>query len=121
DTRVSVSASPDRAGLDDPAMTAALLAMSNQTDEIDVRYTIDEGRPTLLKHIVVEHADKDKVLDPKLCSNVMAELSTELGMKLVARGCTADVSVPFREDDVLATRDQLRQFLFKKGRPRAIV
>ena len=48
DTRVSVSASPDRAGLEDPAMTAALLAMSNQTDEIDVRYTIDEGRPTLL-------------------------------------------------------------------------
>ena len=29
--------------------------------------------------------------------------------------------LPFREDDVAATRDRLRDFLFKNGRPRAVV
>jgi outer membrane protein assembly factor BamA len=122
ETRVSVSASTSAAGLDDPAMTAALLAFTDRdTSEVYVRYKIDEGKPTILKRIVLEHADKGKVLDPALCTQLIAELASELSLKLRAEGCSAAVDMPFREDDILATRDRVREFLFKKGRPRAIV
>lgn len=120
EARVSVSASPDPAGLDDPAMTAALVQLG-ETGGLYVRYTIDEGRPTMLSTIVLEHADKDKQLDPVLCDQMLRELASELSLKIVRQGCTATVGRPFREDDVLATHDGLRDFLFRKGRPRAVV
>jgi outer membrane protein assembly complex protein YaeT len=120
EARVSVSASPDPAGLDDPAMTAALVQLG-ETGGLYVRYTIDEGRPTMLSKIVLEHADKDKQLDPALCDQMMREIASELSLKLARSGCTAIIGKPFREDDVIATRDGLRDFLFKKGRPRAVV
>lgn len=120
EARVSVSASPQASGLNDPAMTAALLAMGS-TGEIYVRYTIDEGRPTILQRIELVHADKGKQLDPALCTAMMGELARELAMTIKAKGCTAEIGVPYREDDVLLTRDSLRDFLFKQGRPRAIV
>jgi len=120
EARVSVSASPQAAGLDDPAMTAALLALGS-TGEIYVRYTIDEGKPTIMQRIELVHADKGKQLDPKLCAAMMAELARELSMTIKAQGCTAEIGVPYREDDVLLTRDSLRDFLFKQGRPRAVV
>ena len=120
EARVTVSASTDPEGLDDPAMTAALLQLGH-TGQLYVRYTIDEGRPTLLSRIVLEHADKGKQLDPTLCDQMLRELGSELSLRLTRQGCTATVEVPFREDDVIATRDSLRDFLFKKGRPRAVV
>ena len=120
ETRVSVSASTEPIGLDDPAMTAALLALG-KGDDLYVRYTIDEGRPTLLTHIVLEHADKGKQLEPELCASVLQELATELNVRFTRTGCTATLSVPFHEDDVVATRDRVRDFLFRKGRPRAVV
>ena len=120
EARVAVSASTAPIGLDDPAMTAALLSL-DRGDQIYVRYTIDEGKPTLLHRIEVEHADKGKVLDPQLCKDVMVELASELNVKLQVHGCTADIDAPFREDEVVGSRDRLREFLFKKGRPRAIV
>jgi outer membrane protein assembly complex protein YaeT len=120
EARVSVSASPDPAGLDDPAMTAALVQLG-ETGGLFVRYTIDEGRPTMLSKIVLEHDDKAKRLDPVLCDQMIRELGNELSLKLTNQGCTATVGRPFREDDVIATRDGLRDFLFKKGRPRAVV
>jgi outer membrane protein assembly complex protein YaeT len=120
ETRVSVSASPAQIGLDDPATTAALLSLGRGSD-LYVRYTIDEGKPTMLTRIVLEHADKGKQLDPEVCGDVLQELSTELNLRFTRDGCTATLSVPFREDDVLATHDRVRDFLFRKGRPRAIV
>jgi outer membrane protein assembly complex protein YaeT len=120
ETRVSVSASTDPIGIDDPAMTAALVQLGH-AGQLYVRYTIDEGRPTLLERIVLEHADKGKQLEPALCEQMLRELASELALRLTPRGCTASVEVPFREDDIVATRDQLRDFLFKKGRPRAVV
>jgi outer membrane protein assembly complex protein YaeT len=120
ETRVSVSASTDPMGLDDPAMTAALVSMG-QGDGLYVRYTIDEGKPTLLTRIVLEHADKGKTLEPELCASVLQELATELDLRFTREGCAATLRVPFREDDVLATHDRIRDFLFRKGRPRAVV
>ncbi|MBV8757903.1 MAG: BamA/TamA family outer membrane protein [Deltaproteobacteria bacterium] len=121
ETRVAVSASPDASGLDDPAMTAALLSLDTNNDQVYVRYRIDEGRPTLLQRIELVHADKGKQLDPALCAAMMSELARELSMTIRQTGCTAEIGVPYREDDVLLTRDQLRDFLYKQGRPRAIV
>jgi outer membrane protein assembly complex protein YaeT len=120
DARVSVSASTDAVGLDDPAMTAALLSLG-RTGQLYVRYTIDEGEPTLLTQIVLEHADKGKQLEPEVCASVLRELASELSISFTAQGCVATLRVPFHEDNVVATRDRLRDFLFRKGRPRAIV
>ena len=122
EARITVSASPDASGLDDPALTAALLALdANGGNQLYVRYTIDEGRPTLLQRIELVHADKGKQLDPALCAAMMGELARELSLTIKDSGCTAEIAVPYREDDVLLTRDQLRDFLYKQGRPRAVV
>jgi hypothetical protein len=70
---------------------------------------------------VLEHADKGKTLEPELCASVLQELATELDLRFTREGCAATLRVPFREDDVLATHDRIRDFLFRKGRPRAVV
>ena len=126
EARVQVSASPLPAGLDDPALTAGLLA-TGRGDGLYVRFTIEEGAPTRVARVVVEHGEAGKQLDAATCTAILGELASELAAPALAHraeaGRCAAVApdLAYREDDVALTRDRLRDFLFKTGRPRAQV
>ncbi|HUS29907.1 MAG TPA: POTRA domain-containing protein [Kofleriaceae bacterium] len=119
------SASVRTAGLDNAALTAALLGVDDGNSLV-VRFTIDEGEPTLLTRIVIV-GDGDKPIDDALCADVLGELATELHEREVARRsdptqCVSTISgLKFRYDDIAGTRDRLREYLLKLGRGRAIV
>ncbi|HEY1559174.1 MAG TPA: POTRA domain-containing protein, partial [Kofleriaceae bacterium] len=136
DAQVSVSASPSPAALGNAAVTAALVegaASGKVGDGLAVSFTIDEGQPTRLAR--VEIAPDDPADAPQLssvCDALLHELASELGSdtqpdpaaSLARRtshtACTASAPrLLFREDDIVATKDRLRDFLFKQGRPRA--
>lgn len=124
DAKVWPSASVLKVGLDNAAITAALLGVESG-DQLHVRFTIEEGEPTLLTRIVVdgEHGPFDDVL----CADILAELSSELGERQIARRsdkdkCATTISgLRFRYDDVAGTRDRLRDYLLRAGRARAEV
>jgi outer membrane protein assembly factor BamA len=119
------SASVREAGLDSAAATAALLGVDDGST-LFVRFTIDEGEPTLVTRIVIL-GDGGKPIDDALCADVLAELSNELGEREVARRsdskeCISTISgLKFRYDDIAGTRDRLREYLLKVGRGRAEV
>lgn len=125
DARVYPSASPTAAGLGDAAMTASLLALDPKTD-LFVRFTIEEGPPTLLSRVVLqaEGAGAGKI-DDELCNDALEELARVLKHPKLAKRTDADkcgvtvADLKYRTDDISATRDQLRDFLFKTGRARA--
>ncbi|HUJ58496.1 MAG TPA: POTRA domain-containing protein [Kofleriaceae bacterium] len=125
EAQVSVTASTIQAGLGDAAFTAALIE-AGIGDDLYVRFEIDQGAPTYLSRIELEPGDDPaaKQLAGPLCKQLIGELGSELGSALVASGepgkCAAVAQkLLFREDDVGATKDRLRDFLFKQGRPRA--
>ena len=130
ETRVQASASTTPTGLVDAALTAALLLADQGSGDLYVRYRIEEGPPALLTRIQVDLTGP-KDTRAKLCAQILHELGTELAEPQFATptpdptapdACIATASnAKFREDDVLATRDRLRDFLFQKGRPRASV
>jgi outer membrane protein assembly factor BamA len=119
------SASVREAGLDNAAVTAALLGV-DEGSALYVRFTIDEGEPTLVTRIVVA-GDGDKPLDDALCAEVLGELANELKDREIARRsdptkCITTISgLKFRYDDIAATRDRLRDYLLKVGRGRSEV
>ncbi len=123
--QVYPSASITKAGLDNAALTAALLG-TDDSNALYVRFTIDEGKPTLLSRVVIVGAN-DKPIDDELCAMLLSELAGELKQPEVAvrakePGCTARANtLAYRVDDVATTRDGLREFLFKNGRTRAQV
>ncbi|MEO8840902.1 MAG: POTRA domain-containing protein [Kofleriaceae bacterium] len=127
ETRVTATASTTPAGLDNAALTAALVLADHGSD-LYVHFAIDEGQATLLTRIVVDvQADQAKQL--ALCTSVLKELADELGEPQFAvrdtstgEPCVATAAnFAFSEDKVTATRDGLRDFLYRTGRPRAIV
>jgi outer membrane protein assembly factor BamA len=124
DVRVWPSASPTPLGLGSAALTAALLGVDTGSD-LFVRFTIEEGEPTLVSRVVVVGEDGEPV-EAGLCAQVLGELATLLGDRDVAarvgRECAATVrDLLFRSDDVSATRDQLRDYLYREGRARSVV
>ncbi len=125
DARVWPSASPVPAGLDNAAATAALLGTATG-NELFVRFTIEEGVPTLVSRVVLT-GDDGKPVDAGLCAELLGELATLLGNRDVAvrsdrNKCAATVrDLKFRSDDVSATRDGLRDYLFRSGRARSLV
>jgi outer membrane protein assembly factor BamA len=130
DVDVRVSAAPDPAALGSAALTAALVSASRGAG-LHVRFTIDEGRPTLLGEIRVDLGDQgEAITTPEqraLCHLALAAL-TELyahpGFAAPTRKdrCAALASgLLFREADAVATRDGLRDRLYAHGRPRADV
>jgi len=123
DAAVWPSASTDLHGLGDAALAASLQALDRR-DELFVRFTIDEGLPTLISRVVVQ-PEGQGALDRELCEQVLRELSSELSNAQIAKRsdndkCAATIgNLKYRADDVGATRDRLRDYLFKKGRARA--
>jgi outer membrane protein insertion porin family len=130
EARVRVSASTEPDGLDSAALTAALV-LSSRGSGLHVRFAIDEGQPTLLGEIHVEVGAKGEEIetpdDRLLCVQVLRDLADLLGNDRFAKPAADDRcfsradDVPFREDDVAATADQLKDKLYSAGRPRAEV
>jgi outer membrane protein assembly factor BamA len=147
EAQVGVTASPacvygghDGCGLGNVAFSTALVESATQGDDLWVRFDIDQGERTLLQTVELEPADDSSghELATGLCDQLLAELDTEIKgggafvKRLDAGKCRAGFSasrpggvglhgagMPFREDDVAATKDRLRDFLIKQGRPRA--
>lgn len=127
DTKVTVSAGTTPAGLTSSALAAALV-LAQRGSDLYVRFTIDEGQATLLSRIAVD-IQGDRSQQAKLCTDALAELATDLKEPQFAKrdtstgeACVATAAnFAFREDDVANTRDQLRDYLYKIGRSRAVV
>src|SRR5262249_53447654 len=125
DVRVWTSASPSEASLDNAAMTAALLS-TDDGSSLYVRFTIDEGPPTLLSRIVVQLEGGGQP-DAALCAEALGALAMDLAEPTMALPtdkdkCAVTVrDLRFRADDVAVTRERLRDALFKVGRARARV
>ncbi len=125
DVKVWPSASPISAGLDNAALTSALLGLETGGD-LYVRFTIDEGQPTLLSRIVVTGENAEPI-EASLCAELLGELATRFGNRdIAARApgteCSARIlDLKYRGDDFATTRDQLRDYLLRSGRGRAIV
>jgi len=130
DARISVSAATDPTALGSAAMTAALL-VAGRGDGLYIRYTIDEGPPTLLTEIHVDLGDGgDAVTTPDqrvLCDQLLKAIGDIYGDARLARPIGPDrciASAPdllFRENDAIDMRDRLKDRLFGLGRPRAKV
>ena len=127
DARVRVTASTDAAALDSAALTAALVS-ANRGEGLYVRFTIDEGQPTLITQVDVDLGDNDDVTpaNKQLCEQILADLAvlykhprlaTPVGTRCI--GVAQDLA--FREDEAADTDEKLKNELFSRGRPRAEV
>lgn len=130
DAHVRVSAATDPAALDNAALTAALL-LADRGEGLYVRFTIQEGQPTLLTQVHVELGDKgDQVSTPDeriLCRQMLRHLAELYAYPGLAQPVTNDrcigtaTNLRFREDAAAETRDLLKDRLYSHGRPRAEV
>ncbi|MGN6110845.1 MAG: POTRA domain-containing protein, partial [Kofleriaceae bacterium] len=130
DARVRVAAGPDPSSLESAALTAALLS-SRRGGGLHVRFTIEEGQPTLLTQVHVQvgdHGDELRTPDERvLCRQVLRDLADLYKHEGLSRPATNErcvataANLAFREDDVAASADQLRDRLYSHGRPRAEV
>ncbi len=121
----TVSTSPIGLGIGNAALTAALLGVDDG-DNLYVRFKIEEGPPTLLTRIVVQLEGGGQP-DSALCAELLGELARALKKQQIAlptdkdKCATTIQDLPFRADDVAATRDQLRDAMLRNGRYRARV
>lgn len=131
EARVRVTAATDPIALDSAALTAALV-VADRGEGLYVRFTIDEGQPTLLTQVMVElSADKGDAIttpeDRRLCQQLLTELATLYSHPPLGKPAQPDrcigvaTDLKFREDDAAQTRDQIKDRLFGLGRPRAEV
>ncbi|MDB4963801.1 MAG: surface antigen [Myxococcales bacterium] len=130
EARARVSAATQRAGLDSAALTASLV-LADRGNDLHVRYTIDEGLPTLLTQVEVQLGDKAGVLataeQRELCKLVLADLAMfyeepQLATQADATRCIATAAnLRYRETEAAGTRDLLKDRLYSHGRPRAKV
>ncbi len=130
EARVHVDAATTPAGLGSAALAAALLAMDRRAD-LYVRYTIEEGLPTLLSQVQISLGDdEDAITTPDqlaLCTLVLDDLAEiyaapQLATPADPKRCIAMApNLRFREAVALDARDQIKDRLYGHGRPRAKV
>ncbi len=130
EARVTVSAATDPAALGDAAMTAAL-ALADRGDGLFVRFSIEEGLPTLLTQVEVAIGKEGLELttddQKQLCASVLADLSRfyhepQLAKSAAPNRCIAlAANLKYREAEAFETREQIKDRLFSDGRPRAKV
>ena len=131
---VTRSASPVSAGLGDAALAAALVIADTGREPLRALSRSTRAQPTLLTRIVCRHHGP-QARSAALCAQILRELASDraststavrdahAGSDRVRRVCGDHraASLTFREDDVAATRDRLRDLLYRSGRPRASV
>lgn len=127
---VSVGVATDPASLDSPSMTAGML-LAEHGNNLYIRFTIDEGQPTMLPQIEVNLGDAgEQAATPEqrlLCTTVLGELAKtyqrpELAVMAAPDRCVATSStLRYQESLALDTRDKLKDRLYSIGRPRAKV
>lgn len=130
EARVRVDAATDPSGLGSRALAAALVLAERGTG-LFIRFTINEGLPTLLTRIHVSLGEAgDAIATPEdraLCELALAELATvheapPLARPAIDGRCVAVApNLAFREAAALEARDRLRDRLYSAGRPRATV
>jgi outer membrane protein assembly factor BamA len=133
DARVSVAASVTEDGVGHAALTAPLVEAGLGND-LRVRFEIEEGEPTLLTRIELIDNDTAGVVPADLCRQALAELASEIGGgDKIRRAAALPLSRPagttgcagvaprvlLREDEVRATRDAFRDWMFTQARPRS--
>ncbi len=128
DAQIRVTASTDVTALGSAALTAALLA-ADRGAGLFIRFSIDEGQPTLLTQLHVElgdHGNEIRTTDERaLCTRLLRDLAELYRHEPFAQQATPDrcvataVNLPFKEDAAADTRDLLKDRLFSRGRPRA--
>ena len=125
DARVRVTASTQKDGLDSAALTAAPVS-ANKGDDLYVRFTIDEGQPTLITQVHVLLGEDDTITadNRELCLQLLADLAElykhpPLAKPVGDRCIGTATNLPFREDEAADTDDRLKERLFSRGRPRA--
>ncbi len=128
DARIRVSASTDPNALGSAALTAALIS-ADRGSGLYVRFSIEEGQPTLLTQVHVELGEHgDQLATPEdhaLCTKVLRDLADLYHHEGLAKQANPDrcvataVNLPFKEDAASDTRDLLKDRLFSRGRPRA--
>ncbi|HEY0249950.1 MAG TPA: POTRA domain-containing protein, partial [Kofleriaceae bacterium] len=126
EARVTATAATTRAGLDSPAFAATEI-LAERGRDLYVRFTVDEGQPTLLSQVSLAIQASDPAKKQELCNAMLEELAHELGdPQFARRGPGAEcvgtaTGYAFREADAASTRDRLRDFLYRTGRPRASI
>ncbi len=130
DARIRVSASTDPSALGSAALTAALVS-AERGSGLHVRFTIDAGLPTLLTQVMVEIDDHGDTIrdaaDRTLCEQVLKDLAELYKHPLLATPVTTDrcigiaTNLAFHEDEAADTRDQIKNKMFGRGRPRTEV
>lgn len=130
EARVKVDAATSAAALGSAALAAGMLAADRGSD-LRVRFTINEGLPTMLVQIHVALSDEeDAITSPELaelCKQSLAELAElyaepALATPVSDARCVAVApSLKFKEATALDSRDQLKDRLFSHGRPRTKV
>jgi outer membrane protein assembly factor BamA len=129
DVDVHVEATTDPSAYGSAALAAAL-SSADHGDGIYVHYAVDEGEPTLLTGVEVTLPNGTPAIttgeERRLCQMVLNELADLHAAKPLAtlRGDRCEAQAPnlkFREDDAALTKDQLKDRLYNRGRPRAEV
>jgi outer membrane protein assembly factor BamA len=131
DVSVQASAATDPAALGSAALTAALV-QAGRGSGLHVRFAIDEGKPTRIGEVRVQLGDRkdEAVTTPeeralcRLALATLAELHGAPGLATPISDSRCAARAPdllFREAEVVATRDALRDRLYAAGRPRADV
>lgn len=127
-TAVTAHAATDPQALESAALTAALV-LARRGDGLFVRYAITEGKPTLLSRVVVDVQGATPQQQVRLCNDILQKLALTLDApdlrtrdRQAVEPCAATAAtLRFREDDVAATREHVRELLYRSGRPRAMV
>jgi outer membrane protein insertion porin family len=126
--KVTASAATAPDALDSSALGAALV-LADVGHDLYIRFHVDEGPPTLISRVELE-LDVPKPQRLALCGLLLGELSDELSAPAIAIPqpdpsglcvATTPQAMPFKEDQIAGTHDRLRDFLFRKARPRAVV
>jgi len=126
DATVTVTASTTPAGRADAALTAALVLADHGRD-LHVRFVIDEGVPTILSGIDIDFQAEGNERT-ELCGKVLTKLASTLSTPAIATRdparpdtCAPVAKLKYREEDIAATADVVRDLLYELGRPRAQV
>ncbi len=128
DTHVRVSVASEVGALDSAAFTAAMVSAERGDGDLFVRFTVDEGPPTLVDdiEIVIDGGDSTlcdeavKALAETLADKKEAAVKRLLGLpggRCVAR----PINVMYREEVIEKSKDHLRDHFWSTGRPRAKV